>query len=669
MNHFDIFGNPVEHSTLDSFESEGDGTYSIPPQELEQAELVEDRTARQYPLFTALIVVVGGALFFQCFQLQVTRATENKSLAEGNSIRVITTQPERGLITDRNGTVLAQNSRQVALAVNPQTLPSKKSEREAVYEKLRTLANLDAQTISFIEGNRLKDPEPFAVKTKLSKEESLLYREQFFAVPGIQLTEIPIRSYQELASFSHLAGFVGGVSESDLAEGASLNQQTGKTGLERQYNQQLTGSPGKLRAEVNAQGELVRQLSDGTGSDPVTGNTLQLAIDAKLQQAVADALNRELANRTQRYGNQPTLGASVVIMDPRSGAVRAMVSLPDYSPNSFAQGISNAEYSKLLNDPGTPLLNRATQGVFTPGSTLKPLVSAAGLQEGLITANTQMDTPEAILIGDFRFPDWKFHGQTNTRKALAESNNIFFYALGGGWEERKFRGLGITKLRQYLASFGLGENTGLDLPGEVAGLLPSPEWKERVVKEPWYIGNTYQMAIGQGYLLTTPLQMANATVAIANGGTLWKPKLAEALINPTTGSRTEIAPEAIREGFTSPGNLRIVREGMRQAVESGSARLLNNLTVKAAGKTGTAQFGDKGLTHAWFTGFAPYDNPEIAFAILIEGGGESFYSSVPVAEEVLRAYFNEPLAPGQQLFSAPDARTSDAIAAEFRGER
>ncbi len=669
MNHFDIFGNPTDSETISSYELDGDGTYHLPPQELEQAELVEDRTTRQYPFFTALLVVVGAVLLFQCFELQVTKATENKSLAEGNSVRVITTQPERGLITDRNGAVLAQNSRQVALAINPQTLPAKKADREAVYDKLRTLAKLDKETISFIEDNRLKDPEPFAVKTRLTKEEALLYREWFFAVPGVQLTEIPIRSYQEIPSFAHLAGYVGGVSESDVASGAALNQQVGKTGLEREYNAQLTGTPGKLRAEVNAQGELVRQLSDGKGSTPATGSTLQLAIDADLQKKVAEALQRELVNRLQRYGKQPTLGASAVIIDPRTGAVRAMVSLPDYSANSFAQGISSSEYGKLLNDPGKPLLNRAIQGIFTPGSTLKPLVAAGGLQDGLITANTQMDTPEAIVIGDFRFPDWKFHGQTNTRKALAESNNIFFYALGGGWEERKFKGLGITRLREYLASFGLGETTGLDLPGEDAGLLPSPEWKEKVVGEPWYIGNTYQMAIGQGYLLTTPLQMANATAAIANGGTLWKPHLAEAFVDPATKARSEIKPVAIRSNFISAGNLKTVREGMRQAVESGSARLLNNLKVRAAGKTGTAQFGDKGLTHAWFTGFAPYDNPEIAFSVLIEGGGESFYSSVPVAEEILRAYFNEPLQPGQKLFSAPDAQTSNAIAAEFRGER
>jgi penicillin-binding protein 2 len=352
-----------------------------------------------------------------------------------------------------------------------------------------------------------------------------------------------------------------------------------------------------------------------------------------------------------------------VVMDPTTGAIKAMVSLPDYSNNLFADGISKVDYQKLLDDPADPLLNRATQGTYAPGSTLKPLVASAGLQAGVIGPDTQMNTPAAIQIGSFSFPDWKTHGQTNTRKAIAESNNIFFYAVGGGWQERGFTGLGIDRLSEYLQKFGLGNKTGIDIPGEATGLVPTPAWKEATQKEKWFIGDTYHSSIGQGYDLVTPLQMATSVSAIANGGTLWKPSIAWSTVDPTSGTETVLPHPTAATSIIDAANLQVVREGMRQTVVSGSGRPLNNLKVTSAGKTGTAQVGTQGQLNAWYTGFAPYDHPTLAFAILIEGGGESFYSSVPVAEEILRGAFNEPLEPGQQLFA------NTQVPADYAGER
>jgi penicillin-binding protein 2 len=670
MKDRDLFGNPVEiRSVAESLESTSP-SFSEFPAELENIGVEDENpTKRSLVGFHVAIGVVVIALGFQCFRLQVTSASQNRAAATGNSVRILTEQPDRGLVVDLNGKVLAQNDRRVGIAINPQTLPRKEEERLAVYEKLKSHGAIEEDDMAFLEKNFRKNPELYALKTNLTKEENLLYQEWFTDIPGVVFTELPIRKYSELPSFAHLMGYIGAVSEKDVQNGLAFNQRVGKTGLEKNYNSELTGTPGKIHAEVNASGKVVRFIGGEEGNQTQVGQTLKLNIDSRIQEIVTTALKNELVRRTQKYGPLPKLGASVVIMDPRDGAIRAMVSIPDYSSNLFSQGISRDDYAKLTSDPANPLLNRAIQGQFSPGSTLKPLVASAGLQAGVISADTVMNTPAAITIGQFRFPDWKYHGLTNTRKAIAESNNVFFYVVGGGWEEKNIEGLGVERLNAYLASFGLGKQTGVDLPGETPGLLPDDAWKQEQFDERWYIGNTYQSSIGQGYLLATPLQMAVGTAAIANGGTVWEPRVAKSTINPETNIETPIAPKPARTNIISAANLQTVREGMRQAVLSGSAQPLRSLKVTSAGKTGTAQFGNQGLTHAWFTGFAPYDNPEYVYAILVEGGGESYWSSVPVAEEILRGIFNEPLEPGQKLFSEPtDAKTS-SIANEFAGER
>lgn len=662
MKSPDIFG-ATPHTRISLSENESNPFYVQPVDGLE--EIVPDEQPHP-PSFAGILVILAlvvGTLSFRCFQLQVTRGDKYASRAEGNSIRVVTVPAERGLVVDSSGTVLAQNSRMTALAINPQSLPAKKAGREVIYRLLKEKANIPDETLAFVEKNRQTNPDPFVIKTNIDKDENLLYREWFHNVPGIVFQEAPIRSYASLPSLGQLIGYVGAVGEADLEKGYALNQRVGKSGLEKTYESVLTGKAGKEKVEVNAQGSVAGRFPSIPGSQPVTGQTLKLTVDSRLQRVVADALQHELERRTKKFGNLANFGASAVVIDPNNGAVKAMVSLPDYDPNLFAKGISSADYASLLNNPAKPLINRTIQGTYAPGSIIKPLIASAALQEGVIKPDTQMFTPEAIYIGKFRFVDWKFHGNTNTRKAIAESNDIFFYALGGGWEEKNFKGLGIDRMNNYLRQFGLGERTRVDLPGEDDGLLANPEWKQQTMKEKWYIGDTYNASIGQGYTLTTPLQMAAATAAVANGGTLWEPHLAAATINPQTNQETSIPPVATRTGFISASNLQVVREGMRETVLSGSARPLNTLKVTSAGKTGTAQFGRENRTHAWYTGFAPYEKPEIVFAIMIEGGGDSFYSSVPVAEEILRGYFNEPLAPDQK----PSASTGENMA-EFQGE-
>jgi penicillin-binding protein 2 len=665
MSGLDIFANPQTPPGRVTGLKSGPLNFTDPVSGLEQAVEGESIPNRSFKGLWGFLVLTVALLTFQCYQLQIKHGHSNQALSEGNSVRILTQTADRGLITDFSGTVLAQNSRQIALAINPQTLPVKPAERQEVYRLIKEKAGLDEETMQFIERNRLKSGGAFVVKQNLSKEESLLFQEWFANLPGVVMLEVPIRHYADLPSLGHILGYVGPVDEDDLRQGYTMNERIGKSGVEKTYNPQLQGQAGKVKAVVNAFGEVVPSFAAEVVTPVQAGSTLRLSIDSRLQNIAAQALRNEMERRTKKYGELKQFGGSIVVLDPATGAVRAMVSLPDYNNNWFGQGITTKQYEELLSSPANPLLNRAIAGQFPPGSTIKPLIASAGLQAGVITARTEMVTPEAIYIGQFRFPDWKTHGLTNTRKAIAESNDIFFYAVGGGWEERKFRGLGIESLNRYLGEFGLGQPTGIDLDGEAKGLLGNASWKRENLDEPWYIGDTYHASIGQGFTLATPLQMAAATAVIANGGTLWKPQLGWSVLDPETQQETLLPHTVLRKDFIAPHHLQTVREGMRQTVESGSARPLNTLKVKSAGKTGTSEFNnDKKLTHAWYTGFAPYENPELVFAILIEAGGDSYESSVPVAEEILRGYFNEPLAPGQKLTSEPNL-----VNAEFRGER
>jgi penicillin-binding protein 2 len=326
-------------------------------------------------------------------------------------------------------------------------------------------------------------------------------------------------------------------------------------------------------------------------------------------------------------------------MNPNNGQIITLISLPAYDNNLFAQGISQVNYDKFLNNKNNPLFNRAISGEIPSGSTIKPVIAAAALQEGIITENTSFLSNGGLSIGQWFFPDWKFggHGTTNVRKALAESVNTFFYYIGGGYKD--FNGLGLDNLVKYMHLFGLGEETGIDLPGESSGFVPTKEWKEETKDETWYIGDTYHISIGQGDILTTPLQVANFTAVVANGGILYKPMVVSALLDEHNNLVRNIEPVIIRQNFVDAYNLQVVREGMRQAVTSGSARSLSVLPVTSAGKTGTAQWSSRKANHAWFTGFAPYENPEIVITVLVEEGDEGSTMAAPIAKEIMQWYF------------------------------
>jgi len=287
------------------------------------------------------------------------------------------------------------------------------------------------------------------------------------------------------------------------------------------------------------------------------------------------------------------------------------------------------------------LFNRAISGEYPSGSTIKPVIAAAALEEGVITENTTVRSVGGITIGQWNFPDWRVggHGIVDVRRAIAESVNTFFYYIGGGYQD--FRGLGVDKIMKYGKLFGLDSQTGVDLAGEASGFLPTEEWKEKVKGEKWYIGDTYHLAIGQGDLLVTPLQVAAYTSAFANGGTLYRPHFVKRILSGSDQALKEVSIEPVRENFIDSHNIEIVRQGLRQSVTDGSSRRLQSVPVAVAGKTGTAQWSSKYPPHAWFTGFAPYDNPELVITILVEQGGEGSDTAVPIAEDYLKWYFGE----------------------------
>ena len=577
--------------------------------------------------FLALAVFL--LLGFRVFYLQIVKGDYYTNLAKENRVRFITIKAPRGLIFDKNGKKLVENAPSFDAILVPADLPKNIDERRQEVRNLAGILSINDQSLeAMVESQNLDSLNPVLVKENISEDESLIFSENKNKLAGFQLDKTAVRNYQDGNYFSSIIGYTGKVDKDDLAKNPDylMIDYTGKIGLELSYEKYLRGVNGKQKVEVDSAGNIKKDL----GADqPINGSDLYLGIDEDLQKKLQDTLQKKL----EETG---TKTASAVAIDPRNGEILALVNLPSYDNNLFAKGISSEDYNTLITDPEKPMFNRAVSGEYPPGSTFKPLVASAALQEGTINSGTTLNCPAEIDIGSYRFPDWKPHGITDVRKAIAESVDIFFYAVGGGWDN--ITGLGIDKIKQYASEFGLGRTLGIDIPGEASGLVPDRAWKQEKFGERWYVGDDYHCAIGQGFITATPLQLANYTAAIANGGTVYKPHLATS-IKKIDGTEEKIEPEILSKNFISPFNLEVVREGMRQTVTSGTAQPLKDLPVAVAGKTGTAQFGDGDKTHGWFTSFAPYDNPQIAMAVLVEGGGEGFSTAEPVTRDVYQWYF------------------------------
>ena len=558
-------------------------------------------------------------IFIRLLQLQIFSHQEFQALATKNQFFYKSTQSQRGIIYDRNFTPLVFNKPSFNLICDTQILKT----NQRIIQDLTLIFDIQKNKLL----SRLDEVQKgeFLVKENLEYQELIRFEGLSEKFPGCHIERTEEREYPDGLVFAHVLGY--------------WRENGPDAGLEQFYDEILKSKPGRVAIERDAKGNVI---SEKIEEFPKPGKSLVLWLDKDLQKTLYEALEKKLSE----LGLQK---AAAVAIDPNTGGILAMVSFPSYDNNLFAQGLSEEEWQKILSDKTYPLLNRVIGGKYPTGSTIKPLIAAAALQEGIISKNTKINCRGQIVVENpwfedkpFIYKDWKVHGITDVKKAIAESCNVFFYIVGGGY--KNFKGLGVDLINKYLKLFGWEEKLGIDLPGEQKGFIPDRAWKKEKFKPPlniWFPGDTYYLSIGQGYLTVTPLEVVASFAAIANGGKLLKPRMVKAIVDEKRNIIEEFEPEVIREGFIDKKNLQIVREGMREAVVYGSATILKDLPVKVAAKTGTAELSKKDRYHNWVTVFAPYDNPKIVLTIVVEEVKGIHLAALPVAREVLKWYFQE----------------------------
>ncbi len=610
---------------------------------LRNEEKINQRASIASLVITALVLI----LILQSFKLQIIEGDKFAALAESNRVKEMIIDADRGVIYDRNGIVLVKNKPIFDLTAIPSDLPKDPDKFEELIKPLSAITGKDAQGLKDIieKFNRSSSRAELVLKN-IDTSVAISVDAEKEKLPGIEVKTSAIRDYQNAEYFSHIVGYTGRVDQGDMKNDDYYEPTdfTGKDGLEVFYEKTLRGKRGYEKTEVDSRGKIVSILNK---TEAESGQSLVLSVDANLQKKIQDALNEELK---KLYGSGAgKKAAAAAALDPRNGKVLALVSLPSYDNNQFVDPADRYKLESILNDTSYPLLNRAISGRYPPGSTIKPVMAIAALSEGIADKNTIIEDRGVISIPNRYHPEnpslyrgWNPAGlgPVNIISAIARSSDIFFYTVGGGFG--KIMGLGVDKITQYFKKFNLGKKLGIDLPGENEGFVPSSEWKLAKYGEEWNLGNTYHISIGQGYLLVTPMQVASWTSVFANKGTIYAPQLVDKIVSGYDNKPVyEFSPRVISSNLADIKYLENVREGMRQAVLTGTAQQLKDLSVEVAGKTGTAEFVSNGInqTHSWFTSFAPYANPEIVLTVLIEGGGEGAETAVPVAKEVLKWYF------------------------------
>ncbi|HXH20635.1 MAG TPA: penicillin-binding protein 2 [Dehalococcoidia bacterium] len=618
---------------------------SDPPRELTD----EAEAAKRKVFYLGLVVLaVFGVLTVQLARLQLISGEKYALRAENNRLRQVSITPPRGLIYDRHGVPLVENRASFSAAIVAADLPPE--QETAITVTLQELLGVPAGEIAarVQERRRSNDPfSPVAIKENLSQETAFRLRERLPELPGVRVIVEPRREYINGPLLSHVIGFLGPIDDTEYAalrsRGYQLNDDIGKTGVEYTYESALRGIPGVKVVEADASGREVRTILE----QPATpGASIVLSLDLDLQQKVTEFV---------QAGMGRSRNAAAVVMDVRTGEILALVSLPTYDNNVFARGVDQREIERLLTDPGKPLVNHAIAEMYPPGSTFKQITGIAALQEGIANASTRITSLGSIQVRNqynpsisYTFKDWAALGTMDFYRGVAMSSDVYFYYLAGGYVDFNsgrdvFQGLGAARLASWARKFGLGAATGIDLPGESEGLVPDPAWKERALGEVWTVGDTYNMGIGQGYVATTPLQMLLVTAAIANGGDVLVPHVVREIRDAAGGVIVPPWRRVKNNLNVDPRNINIMREAMRQAVDTGTATTAKVRSVAVAGKTGTAEFGERRpdgsyLEHGWFTGFAPYDNPEIAVVVFLEQGGGAL-TAAPVAAKIFDYYF------------------------------
>jgi penicillin-binding protein 2 len=646
-------------------------------------------------LFQFIAIAAFFLVAAKLWQLQIVSSQDFQQRADRNRFRLVPVDAPRGIVYDRAGRLLVRNVPSFVVSVIPSALPAEGSEeRGAVVRRLSELLDVPAtaeaasadgsvtseagdealaemeppKTIEQmiaerITGEHAVSPhQPVRIATNVERDVAFVLEEERLHLPGVVVEAQPVRQYLDGPLMAHILGYMGRIpeerAEQYLEDTTYLYQpddMVGLAGIEATQESLLRGQKGQKHVEVDAYEREVAVISQ---QEAVQGYNLKLTIDLELQRVTEQALWEWM----QKAGSE--VGVAIA-MDPRDGAVLAMVTLPNFDNNLFSGGISFEDYERLSSDKRRPLVNHAVSGQYPPGSTFKLVPATGALEEGVITEATRLNCSGVLYLPNRFAPNdaslaqpfycWRSggHGSLNVVGGIANSCNIFFYQLTGGYGS--FEGLGIKALGEWALRYGYGAETGIDLTGEVPGLIPSDKWKRHTYGESWTTGDTYNAAIGQGFVLATPLQVLNTTATIANRGTVVRPQLVYQVMDGDGNVVRQLEPDPIRELGASEHTLNLVRRGMLEAVERGTAPLARVPGIAVAGKTGTAEYAEfdeagKLITdskgnlpkHAWYTGFAPFDDPEIAVVVFLYGGDEGSRVSAPVSARIMRHYFGVP---------------------------
>lgn len=598
----------------------------------------------RFRIMFIVVVIALSLLALRMGYLQVIEGEELRQKSEDNSIRLRKIMPIRGVIMDTHREILADSQCSFDILF----VPGRIGDIQSVADRLGFLyreASLDFASEAFTPG-KLRPFVPVKLEKNISREKLAIVETHTLDLPGVSVDVVPIRRYPGGEMMAHLIGYTGEISPEELdkdeSETYAPGDLIGKSGIEKYLDAYLRGVSGIEQVEVNVLGKETKVLGR---DDPEPGHNVVLTIDALLQKVAWNAL-----------AGRP---GAVVAMAPGDGSILAMVSSPSFNPALFSGGISQQNWKKLSGDPLHPMENRVIAGQYPPASTYKMIVAAAALQEGLITPETSFQCDGFYELGNRKYRCWHKggHGRISLHRAIVQSCDVYFYHVG--------KLIGVDKLAEYARRFGLGAPTGITLPREKTGLIPTREWKQMRFKEPWQIGETISVSIGQGYNLVTPLQLVTAYSALANGGTVWRPRLIERIEAVDGQVIKAFAPE---KKSIVPVNVNVM-EQLKKALwgvvneEGGTGRAARRRDADVAGKTGTAQviglpddekarkarfISSRYRDHALFVCFAPVNNPEIAIAVIMENAGHGGSTAAPVARKILDAYFDRKELPGKK---------------------
>lgn len=563
-----------------------------------------------------IAVLIGRAAYLQIYQGEYYAG-----LADGNRIRIVPSMAPRGTFYDRNGELLVTNRPGFSVSLLPLTAPIS----DDVIARLSDLLKVPTDEIKTkIAGH--SGFNPIRIKTDVTPDIVSIIEEQKSQYPGVVIEVTPIRDYILKQEGAHTFGYVSEINDTELEkmkdEGYKSGDIIGKFGIEKIYDKELRGENGGQQVEVDVSGKPVQILGR---KEPVPGDDLELTIDIKLQQAAEKAVDEQL---TQIGAH----AAAAVVMNPQTGEILAMVSRPAFDPNLFAHGISSKDWNQLNNNPYHPMDNKTITGEYPPGSTFKIVTGTAALTEGVVTPDEQIFDSGHHWIIPKGNADGEALGWLNFRSALAHSDNVYFYEMGNR--------LGIDRLEKYARMFGLGAKTGIDLPYEASGLVANRRYKEKNFDDgEWYLSETFDAAIGQGFNLVTPLQAAMVMGEIAADGKRYKPHVVNRIIAPDGSVVKDFQPELLSQLDVPEEDIKLVQDGLHDVTKCGTAASsFRGFTVDIAGKTGTAE-NSQGRDHGWFVAYGPFDNPNVVVAVIVENGGYGSQSAVPIGRKILEAAF------------------------------